>query len=323
MKVGFLGTRHVHASGLAQNVVDLGHVVVAAHEPDAAAAAEWTAAPLAATVDEVLERSDAIIVAGTNRERVDGALAAMAAGKHVLSEKPIGVDPAAVDRLVADADADKFMVALPLRFSVTFQRAADAIRAGALGTPLAARTTNHGTFPGGWFGDPVEAGGGALQDHIVHISDALCHVFDDSAVRAFARANSNLRPELQVETSGIVTLDFASGMFASIDSSWSRPDSFATWGDVWLEIVGSEGRIRIDPMATHMDHFSDAAGKLVHMGYSDDDMTASMVAAFLEFAQTPGMASPVPLADGVHASDTVAAAYASVASGEPEPVRVR
>jgi predicted dehydrogenase len=323
MKIGFIGTRHVHAEGLAAYVTALGSTVVAAHEPDAAAAAAWNASPTVPSVDALLAQCDAVIVAGTNRERVDGVLAASAAGKHVLSEKPVGMNADEVDRLVASVDPERFMVALPLRFSVTFQRAADAVRAGALGTPLAARCTNHGTFPGGWFGDRAEAGGGALQDHIVHISDALCHVFDDSAVRTFARANSLLRPDLDVETSGIATIDFASGMFASIDSSWSRPDSFATWGDVWLEIVGSEGRIRIDPMATHLDHFSDAAGKLVHVGYSDDDMTRTMVAAFLEFAATPGMASPVPLADGVHASDTVAAAYASVASGEPEPVRVR
>lgn len=323
MRVGFIGTRHVHADGLASYVSALGSQVVAAYESDSAAAAVWKHSPVVASIDELLAKCDAVIVAGTNRERVDGVLAASAAGKHVLSEKPVGVDPAAVERLAAQVDPTKFMVALPLRFSVTVQRAADAIRAGALGTPLAARCTNHGQFPGGWFGDPIEAGGGALQDHIVHISDTLCHLFDDSAVRTFARASSKLRPDLQVESAGVATIDFASGMFASIDSSWSRPDSFPTWGDVWLEIVGSEGRIRIDPMATHLDYFSDTAGKLVHVGYADDDMTRTMVAAFLEFTATPGMASPVPLTDGVHASDTVAAAYASVASGQPEPVRVR
>lgn len=322
MKIGLIGTRHVHAEGLADCAAGLGAELVGAHEPHDDARSAWTRTPLL-DLDAVLAASDAIIVAGTNRERVDGVLAAAGAGLPVLSEKPVGVDDAAVERLLAQVDPGRFMVALPLRFGASLQRAKAAVDAGALGTPLAARCTNHGTFPGGWFGDRAEAGGGALQDHIVHVADALCWLFDDRAVRSFARVNDTLRPELDVETSGIATIDFASGMFASIDSSWSRPDSFPTWGDVWLEIVGTQGRMLIDPMATRLELFDDAAGKLRHLPYSDDDMTRTMVAEFLRFAANPGTPSPVSLAEGVHASDIVQSAYASVASGRPEPVATR
>ncbi len=100
-KVGFIGVRHVHAEGLAGYVTALGHEIVGAHEPDTAAAAGWRASPVLGSVDEVLEQCDAVIVAGTNRERVDGALAATAAGKHVLAEKPVGMNPEEVDRLIA------------------------------------------------------------------------------------------------------------------------------------------------------------------------------------------------------------------------------
>ena len=157
----------------------------------------------------------------------------------------------------------------------------------------------------------------------MHLSDLLCWLLDDRATRAYARADQLLHLSNDVEDCGIVTLDFGSGVFASIDSSWSRPKSFPTWGDVWLEIVGTGGRLRIDPMATHVDLYSDSAGKLTHLGYSDDDMTREMVAAFLDFVRTPGSPSPVTLEEGIHASDTVLAAYASVDSGRPEPVLAR
>ena len=121
----------------------------------------------------------------------------------------------------------------------------------------------------------------------------------------------------------MVTLDFDSGFFASIDSSWSRPESFPTWGDVWLELVGTAGRLRIDPMATRLDLYDDAAGKLRHVGYSDDDMTREMVQAFLDFARTRPDRAPVSMDEGIHASDVVLAAYASVDSGRPEPVTTR
>ncbi|MCW2923208.1 MAG: dehydrogenase, partial [Thermoleophilia bacterium] len=281
----------------------------------------WSRTPIVDR-DELLEQCDAVIVAGTNRERVDDTLAACAAGRPVLSEKPVAADAEELVRLVAGADPALVMVALPIRFGGSVRRAREAIEAGVIGTPLAARGTNHGQFPGGWFGRRDDAGGGALQDHVVHLSDALCWLTGDRVSRAYARATRVMHPENDVEDCGVVTLDFESGLFASIDSSWSRPESFQTWGDVWLEIVGTGGRIRLDPMATHLDHYDDGAGKLRHVGYSDDDMTLAMVRAFLDFARDGGP-SPVSLAEGIHASDVVLASYASVASGRTEPVTSR
>jgi predicted dehydrogenase len=322
MKVGIIGTRHVHADGLAHNVQELGGTLVGAVERDADAAAAWTRTPILER-DELLAQVDAVIVAGTNRERVDDTIAATDAGRYVLCEKPVAADADELARLVAGADPALVMVALPLRFSAAARRARTAIESGAIGMPLAARGTNHGQFPGSWFGTRADAGGGSLQDHVVHLSDLLCWLLEDRATRAYARAEQVLHPANDVEDCGIVTLDFGSGVFASIDSSWSRPRSFPTWGDVWLELVGTGGRLRIDPMATHIDHYDDAAGTLRHIGYSDDDMTREMVRAFLEFARTPGTTSPVTLDEGIHASDTVLAAYASVESGRPEPVLAR
>lgn len=322
MKVGILGTRHVHADGLAHHAQGLGATIVGAVERDLDAVAAWTRSPLVDR-DELLRSVDAVIVAGTNRERVDDTLAATRAGIPVLCEKPVAADRADLARLVAEADPALVMVALPLRFSMAARRARTAIVAGAIGTPLAARGTNHGQFPGGWFGRREDAGGGALQDHVVHLSDLLCWLLDERASRAYARAGQLLHPQNDVEDCGVVTLDFDSGVFASIDASWSRPKSFPTWGDVWLELVGTAGRLRIDPMATHIDYYGDDDGKLVHIGYSDDDMTREMVRAFLDFARDPGSPSPVTLEEGIHASDTVLAAYASVDSGRPEPVLAR
>lgn len=324
MKVGILGTRHVHADGLAACVERCGGTLVGASERDAEARAAWTRTQLFDR-DELLARCDAVIVAGTNRERVDDVIAATRAGLPTLSEKPVAADADELVRLTGTGGADPalVMVALPVRFGASLRRARAAIDAGVIGTPLAARGTNHGQFPGGWFGRRADAGGGALQDHVVHLSDALCWLLDDRITRAYARASQVMHPDNDVEDCGVVTLDFESGFFASIDSSWSRPQSFPTWGDVWLELVGTGGRIRIDPMATHFDLFSDSAAKLQHVGYSDDDMTLEMVRAFLGFARDRPASSPVSFAEGVHASDVVLAAYASVDSGRPEPVTTR
>ncbi len=323
MKVGIIGTRHVHADGLAANVLECGGELAGAFERDADAKAAWTRTPLM-ELDELLAASDAMIVAGTNRERVDDTLAATRAGLPVLTEKPVAADADELARLVAEADPALVMVALPVRFAESLQRARAAIKAGSIGTPIAGRGTNHGQFPGGWFGSRAEAGGGALQDHVVHLSDALCWLLDDRVTHSYARASQVMQPANDVEDCGVVTLDFESGFFASIDSSWSRPNSFPTWGDVWLELVGTEGRLRIDPMATHLDLFDDSAGKLRHVGYSDDNMTRELVREFLAFAEArSGDPAPVSLAEGIHASDVVLASYASADSGRREAVTVR
>lgn len=325
LKVGVLGTRHVHASDMAKILVAQGQEIVGAWDENEAAQAEWrnlSIGPLLETRDEVLAASDVIIVAGTNRERVTDTVAAMDAGLPVLTEKPVAIDDEGVADLIAARDRHpnaKVSVALPLRFSDAFDRAGKAVRSGAIGTPLGARGTNHGQYPGGWFGDKAEAGGGALTDHIVHIADGLCWMLDQQASCVYAVAASRMYDDLDVEDCGIATVEFESGAFASIDASWSRPRSFPVWGDVWLVLVGSEGRMVIDPFAKRLNHFDDRAGKLTHMHFMDD-MTANLLSAFTAYVRDEGP-NPVTLSEGIHASEIVLASYRSVASGRPEAVR--
>lgn len=328
LRVGVLGTRHVHAAGLARIVAALGHDIVGATERDPLAAREWVEVGLAPIVDDphrLVESCDAVIVAGTNRERVDDAIVAIEAGIPVLCEKPVAIDGSDLERLVAAIapfPEERFMVALPVRFSGAMQRARDLIQGGHVGDVLAARGTNHGQFPGGWFGDAHEAGGGAIMDHTVHVSDGLCWLLGDRIRDVYAEAATRMHGSLAVDDCGVLTFSFAGGAFASLDASWSRPTSFATWGDVWIEVVGTRGRLVIDPMARHLDLFDDRVGRMRTVGYGSDDMTRAMVQAFLTFA-VEGGPSPVPLADGVHASDVVLAAYRSAASHRVELVTER
>lgn len=322
LKVGVIGTRHVHADGFARAAADLGASIVGAWEPDSDARNTWERSPLLER-DEVLERADAVFVAGTNAERVDGVIAALEAGVPVLSEKPVAASHADLERLIAattSAGSDaRYMTALPVRFAGALQRARTAIEAGAIGTPLAGRGTNHGQFPGGWFGQMSEAGGGAVMDHTVHVSDALCWLLDDRIVEVYAEATRRLHDDIDVDDCGVLTFGFESGLFASLDASWSRPVSFPTWGDVWIELVGTDGRLVIDPMVRHLDIYDDRAGKLRHEPYPDEDMGHTMMTAFLTYARDGGD-SPVPLAQGVHASDVIFAAYDSIKSGQVVPV---
>lgn len=319
MKVGLLGTRHVHAETLIECAEHCGAQIIGASEENEQAAQLWTRTPLVER-QALLETCDHLIVAGTNRERTADIIAACDHGIRVLAEKPVAITEHELQMLLEhDSTHELVSMALPVRFSRSMRQARRAVLDGILGTPIAARGTNHGQFPGSWFGSLSDSGGGALQDHVVHLSDGLCWLLDDKATHVYARALQRLYPDNDVEDCAIITLDFASGLFASIDASWSRPCSFPTWGDVWLEVVGTKGRIRIDPMITHIEFYDDQQRKLRHLPYSDDDMTLSMVRGFLGADDT----ERVPLADAIHASDTVLAAYSSLESGRLEPITHR
>jgi predicted dehydrogenase len=317
IKIGIIGTRHVHAEGLARIAQRLGATVIGAAERDTAAAATWTGLGICDLMssEQVIDSADAVIVAGTNAERVEDTLQVVAAGLPVLSEKPLAITAETTQQVAREAAGSAFMTALPIRFSAALQRARVAITSGAIGTPLAGRGTNHGVYPGGWFGVMAEAGGGAIADHTVHISDGLCWLLDDRITRVYTAASDRMHPSLDVDSVGVLTFDFASGFFASLDTSWSRPESFHTWGDVWMEVVGTEGRLVIDAMARTLGIYDDRAGKLRTVGYDTSGMTSGMLEAFISYAQDGGP-SPVSLDEGLHATDVVLAAYASAASGD-------
>ena len=78
----------------------------------------------AGSFDELLDKSDAVYIATPHGTHVDYALRAMAAGKHVLCEKPMALTEAEVIRLQAAADeADVvLMEAIKTAYSPGFQR---------------------------------------------------------------------------------------------------------------------------------------------------------------------------------------------------------
>jgi predicted dehydrogenase len=100
----------------------------------------------------------------------DMAIRALRAGKHVLVEKAIALEPAHADAMVkAAAKAGKFlMVAHVLPFFPEFAFAAEAIRSGAYGRLLGSHFKRVITQPD-WsaeIGDAAKTGGPAVDLHI-------------------------------------------------------------------------------------------------------------------------------------------------------------
>jgi choline-phosphate cytidylyltransferase len=89
----------------------------------------------ASSFDQLLDKCDAVYIATPHGTHVDYALQAMAAGKHVLCEKPMALTEADVVRLQkAAAEADVvLMEAIKTAYSPGFQRMVAVARAGLIG----------------------------------------------------------------------------------------------------------------------------------------------------------------------------------------------
>jgi predicted dehydrogenase len=235
---------------------------------------------------------------------------------HVLCEKPLATTVADARAMVdaCQAAGVQLGTALPVRSSPAVVALKDAIDRGALGRIRAVRATNPGQYPGRWFGDPVEAGGGAAMDHTVHVADALRWLLADEVVRVHAELGSFLYG-LSVEDCGLLTLDLRSGAFASIDCSWSRPATYPTWGGVTIRVVGDRGTVDVDVFRQSLTQYDDPSGSTRLVGWGDD-LNALMVGGFAD-AILAGRPVPISGEDGLRALEVVIAAYRSAELGRP------
>jgi predicted dehydrogenase len=107
-------------------------------------------------------------------------LAALAAGKHVLCEKPMALNTADCDEILATAQKSGriFMVGQVLRFMFPYQYAADFIaEVGKTAVTQCSFQRSTG-FPGwgGWLGDEARSGG-AILDLLCHDLDQVLNIF--------------------------------------------------------------------------------------------------------------------------------------------------
>lgn len=315
----------VHARNLAAGVpgADLGAVADPAAEVRDRVAAEVgcevLADPLAAVTDD---RFDAVVVATPTFAHAELAVAALGAGKHVLSEKPLAssLDEAGAIATAVEASGAVFMIGFMRRFDAGFVRAAEMIEAGDIGRPLLIRSTTRGPgLPPSWAWD-VERSGGLVAEVNSHDLDTVRWLTTQEYLTVTAAGRAAKRPDLAEEHPGFVdTLavqcELDGGALAHVDGAC--PADYAY--DARVEVYGSEGMVmagspvegplvvrkgeaRREPVRGWAHLFAQA--------YRDED--AHFVAACV------GNAKPVPgIDEGVKALEAAVAVNLSLREGRP------
>lgn len=216
---------------------------------DKAAALVTTAGQGRATADveDAVQDStvDGVIVSTLNSSLAPIARQAIAAGKHVLVEKPAGVTVAEIDELIA-LSAEKGVrvrVGYNHRFHPGLLQARELIDAGALGQLMFLRGRyGHGGRLGydrEWRADPKLSGGGELIDQGVHLID-LAHWF----LGEFTRVEGHVATyywDMPVDDNAFLSLRTATGQTAWLHVSCSE------WKNLFsAEIYGRDGKLQID-----------------------------------------------------------------------------
>ena len=219
--------------------------------------------PNAGGIDVVLGDPDIDIVVNLTipAVHVEVSLAIIAAGKHVWTEKPIGVDRESSLRLLEKADAARLRVGVApdTVLGPGIQTAKRAIARGDIGRPLFAQTSFQWQGPEIFHPNPAflyAVGGGPLLDMGPYYVSALIHVFGPvAAVAALGLKGSESRAvqvgplageEFPVEIPSTVSvlMQFEEG--GQAQGLYSTDSPLKRHGVV--EISGTEGTIVIpDP----------------------------------------------------------------------------
>lgn len=182
---------------------------------------------------------DAVYIPLPNTDHVPWTLAAIAAGKHVLCEKPLALDPADVDRIAAAAASARVVVeeGFMYRHEPLTARVLSLIDGGAIGTVRA--IVSGFTFalqPGANIRLAPQLGGGSLWDIGSYPVTYAQLITGHEPKMVFGSAHWHATG---VDEEFMGLLRFDEGVTANIYSGFRA--AYRTW----LEILGSEGGLTV------------------------------------------------------------------------------
>jgi 1,5-anhydro-D-fructose reductase (1,5-anhydro-D-mannitol-forming) len=185
---------------------------------------------------------DAVYISSTNEKHMAQALAGVAAGKHVLCEKPLAMTVPDATEMVRAANRAgvTFATNHHLRCSGSHRTIRDLVAQGRVGRVLSLRLFHAVHLPPhlqGWRIDNPEAGGGVIPDITVHDADVARFLLGEDPVSVVAQMTASGMGK-GVEDSVMSVWAMRSGAMVLAHESFTHP--FAGSG---LEVHGTEGSI--------------------------------------------------------------------------------
>jgi len=270
---------------------------------------------------EMLSQADinAVYISSTNQLHHPQVMAAAAAGKHVLCEKPLATTLADAVEMVAACQRAGVIMGTNhhLRNAVTIRAIRDLIASGRIGTPVAVLASQPCHVEAQvWRRNNVAEGAGVAFDVLVHSADTVRFVLGREPVRVCAMGNSSPAMAAGVNDSILATYRFDGGVLAQLYADFNVP-----CGRTRLDIHGTEGSIfGHDVLGKTPAHrgrvvLRDRGGEMEVALESDASRYLRMIDIFNDSIQ--GKAAPVCTGvDGVRSLAMILAAEEAARSGE-------
>jgi len=175
----------------------------------------------------------------------------LAAGKQVFLEKPIALELAEADELIALSKKSglKFTIGYSQRFNPKFAYVRQCIRDGTIGRPVSALVSRHITRGlGKKISGRSKLSPAAMES--THDLDFLLWCLEPAKpVRVYSQVNYGAMREASgadVPDTQWITVTLDSGLSFVCGGGWSLPPGYPNFSTTWIEMVGTEGAILLD-----------------------------------------------------------------------------
>lgn len=262
LRIGVVGIEHLHLFEMVDGLVGVGAETVchAADDGPLTPMYEgWRTDSERRPVDAVVgdDSLDLVVLAGVPADRGGHAVAALRAGRHVLTAKP-GVttfgDLAAVEHAVAETGRRWWVFFSERLCNRAVAEAVRLVHAGAIGRPVAVLGTAPHTLAAAgrpaWFFDRA-SNGGILVDLAAHQADQLLAIAGPGVTEVAAATVANVATpdHHELQDLGRMSLRHTTVddhvVLSDHHVDWLSPAGLGTWGDVRLTVTGTTGTIEV------------------------------------------------------------------------------
>lgn len=199
-------------------------------------------------LEEFLDQTEleGVVIASNTHLHIEHIAAAAQAGKHVFTEKPIGLTMSETDsalQTVVDAGV-KFQIGFQRRWDPRYLEAKRIIDEGKIGTPVLFKAYGrdpNASNPANW---GLDKNGGLFLNAAIHDYDAARFLLGQEAVSVSATGAAlvytNLKEYHDIDTCS-TTILMSNNTMAMTE--WSR---YASYGyDISAEVIGTDGIVQI------------------------------------------------------------------------------
>jgi UDP-N-acetylglucosamine 3-dehydrogenase len=207
------------------------------------------------TIYELLrsgDRPEAAVVAVPTEFHLECVTTLLAAGVHVLVEKPIAFDETEADQMLRAAERAQRILAVGHveRFNPAIQQLAERIQSGELGRLFQIDAKRQGPFP------HRITDVGVITDLAVHDIDVIRFVSGAEIVRGIAEFDKRVHVSREDHVAALLRLD--SGAIATLNINWLTPAKVRE-----LTVIGEAGMAKVEYLTQDLTVFenTDAIGE--------------------------------------------------------------